>query len=84
MEKNVLAYEPHVALFAPEDQPIIFYQRIGNYAWQSLNPGGMLSFELNPLTANDVSSYLQRLGFTEVEIRKDDYGKDRFLKAKKI
>ena len=84
MEKNVLAYEPHVALFAPEDQPIIFYQRIGDYAWQSLNPGGMLSFELNPLTANDVSSYLQRLGFTEVEIRKDDYGKDRFLKAKKI
>ena len=84
MEKNVLAYEPHVALFAPEDQPIIFYQRIGDYAWQSLNPGGMLFFELNPLTANDVSSYLQRLGFTEVEIRKDDYGKDRFLKAKKI
>ena len=38
----------------------------------------------NGLTANDVSSYLQGLGFTEVEIRKDDYGKDRFLKAKKI
>ena len=84
MEKNVLAYEPHVALFAPEDQPIIFYQQIGDYAWQSLKSGGMLFFELNPLTANDVSSYLQGLGFTEVEIRKDDYGKDRFLKAKKI
>ena len=84
MEKNVLAYEPHVALFAPEEQPIIFYQRIGDYAWQSLKSGGMLFFELNPLTANDVSSYLQELGFTEVEIRKDDYGKDRFLKAKKI
>ena len=84
MEKNVLAYEPHIALFAPEDQPIIFYQQIGDYAWQSLKSGGMLFFELNPLTANDVSSYLQRLGFTEVEIRKDDYGKDRFLKAKKI
>ena len=84
MEKNVLAYEPHIALFAPEDQPIIFYQQIGDYAWQSLKSGGMLFFELNPLTANDVSSYLQGLGFTEVEIRKDDYGKDRFLKAKKI
>ena len=84
MERNVLAYEPHVALFAPEDQPIIFYQRIGDYAWQNLKSGGMLFFELNPLTANDVSSYLQGLGFQEVEIRKDDFGKDRFLKAKKI
>ena len=84
MEKNVLAYEPHIALFAPEDQPIIFYQQIGDYAWQSLKSGGMLFFELNHLTANDVSSYLQGLGFQEVEIRKDDFGKDRFLKAKKI
>ena len=84
MEKNVLAYEPHIALFAPEDQPIIFHQQIGDYAWQSLKSGGMLFFELNHLTANDVSSYLQGLGFQEVEIRKDDFGKDRFLKAKKI
>ena len=42
MGKNVLDYEPHQALFAPEEEPIIFYQRIGDYAWQSLNPGGAL------------------------------------------
>ena len=84
MGKNVLDYEPHQALFAPEEEPIIFYQRIGDYAWQSLNPGGALYFELNPLTADNVSDYLQRLGFLEIEIRQDQFGKQRFLKATKI
>ena len=84
MEKNVLDYEPHLALFAPKQNPIIFYQRIGDYAWQSLNLGGQLFFELNPLTADDVESYLSNLGFSDIEIRQDQFGKQRFLKAKKI
>ena len=84
MAKNVLDYEPCQALFAPEDQPIIFYQRIGDFAWQSLKPGGELYFELNPLTADDVHDYLSGLGFTDIEIRQDQYGKKRFLKATKI
>ena len=84
MERNVLDYEPHLALFAPEQNPIIFYQRIGDYAWQSLNHGGQLFFELNPLTADDVESYLNNLGFSDIEIRQDQFGKQRFLKAKKI
>lgn len=84
MGKNVLDYEPHQALFAPEEEPIIFYQRIGDYAWQSLNPRGALYFELNPLTANEVSDYLQHLGFSEIEIRQDQFDKQRFLKATKI
>ncbi len=84
MAKNVLDYEPHQALFTPDDQPIIFYQRIGDYAWQNLKQGGALYFELNPLTAAEVSDYLQRLGFSEIEIRQDQFGKQRFLKATKI
>jgi release factor glutamine methyltransferase len=84
MAKNVLDYEPQLALFAPEDDPIIFYERIGDYAWQSLNSGGLLFFELNPLTAEAVGDYLRQLGFSEIEIREDQYGKQRFLKAKKI
>ena len=84
MAKNVLDYEPQLALFAPEEDPIIFYERIGDYAWKSLNPGGMLFFELNPLTAEAVGDYLRQLGFAEIEIRQDQYGKQRFLKAKKI
>ena len=84
MEKNVLDYEPELALFAPEDEPIIFYQRIGDYAWKSLNPGGVLYFELNPLTAEAVGDYLRKIGFQEIEFRQDQFGKQRFLKAKKI
>ena len=84
MGKNVLDYEPHQALFTPGVQPIIFYQRIGDYAWQNLKQGGALYFELNPLTADDVSDYLHSIGFSEVEIRQDQFGKQRFLKATKI
>lgn len=84
MAKNVLCHEPGIALFAPEDNPIVFYQRIADYAWQSLNAGGELYFELNPLTAADVSNHLRHLGFAEIEISHDQYGKQRFLKAKKI
>ena len=84
MDKNVLDYEPETALFAPEDNPIIFYQRIGDYAIRSLTPGGLLYFELNPQTAETVDNYLESIGFQEIEIRKDQFGKQRFLKAKKI
>ena len=83
MARNVLDHEPHLALFAPDDNPIIFYQRIGDYAWQNLNSGGKLYFELNPLTADLVSDYLQHLGFCEIELRQDTFGKQRFLKATK-
>ena len=84
MAKNVLDYEPQIALFAPEENPIVFYQRIGDYAWQHLNPGGLLFFELNPLTADQVCDSLRTTGFMEIEIRKDQFGKNRFLKATKI
>lgn len=84
MGKNVLDYEPHQALFTPDDQPVIFYQRIGDYAWQHLKSEGELYFELNPLTANEVSDYLNCLGFSKIEIRQDQFGKQRFLKATKI
>lgn len=84
MEKNVLDFEPDLALFAPEDNPIIFYQRIGDYALQHLTSNGLLFFELNPLTSDNVFNYLRELGFTDIEIRQDQFGKPRFLKATKI
>ena len=84
MGKNVLDYEPETALFASEDNPIIFYERIGDYAIKSLNSGGLLYFELNPLTADAVESYLKSIGFQDIDIRQDQFGKQRFLKAKKI
>ena len=84
MEKNVLEYEPAIALFAPESNPIAFYQSIGNYAAKTLLPDGLLYFELNPLTANAVGSYLESIGFKDIEYREDQFHKQRFLKAKKI
>lgn len=84
MERNVLDYEPGLALFAPEDNPIAFYQRIGDYAIRSLKTGGCLYFELNPLTADSVAGYLRQQGFQKIEIRQDQFGKNRFLKAIKL
>lgn len=84
MEENVLSYEPSIALFAPADNPIIFYQKIADFAWKHLRDGGHLFFELNPLTAEAVGDYLRQLGFSDIEYRQDTYNKQRFLKATKI
>jgi release factor glutamine methyltransferase len=84
MAQNVLDYEPDIALFAPEDHPIIFYQKIADFAWHNLRNGGHLFFELNPLTAEAVGDYLRQLGFSDIEFRQDSYHKQRFLKATKI
>lgn len=84
MAKNVLDYEPAIALFAPTDNPIIFYQKIADFAWHNLRDGGQLFFELNPLTAEAVGEYLSQLGFSDIEFHQDLYGKQRFLKATKI
>ena len=84
MARNVLDYEPQIALFAPDDNPIIFYQKIADFAWQNLNNEGLLFFELNPLTAEAVGEYLRQVGFSDIEFRQDTFGKLRFLKAKKI
>jgi len=84
MARNVLDYEPSIALFAPEDCPTLFYERIGQYASQHLRHGGKLYFELNPQTAEAVSRHLAEYGFSSITIRQDQFGKQRFLKATKI
>ena len=84
MEKNVLEHEPHLALFVPDNDPLLFYRAIANYAIKALRTGGMLFFELNPVYANDTEKMIQELGFKHTELRKDQFGKLRFLKATKI
>ncbi len=81
MQQHVLGFEPHLALFAPDDNPMLFYCAISNYAATALHPGGSLYFELNPLLAGDVASLLSSCGFLHVEIRPDQFGKQRFIKA---
>ena len=84
MEKNVLEHEPHQALFVPDNDPLLFYKAIAKYAKETLKPDGMLFFELNPIYAEDTESMLLDMGFKDTELRKDQYGKLRFLKATKI
>lgn len=84
MSGNVLAHEPHTALFVEGNDAILFYRRIIDAAEAMLLPGGRLYFELNPLTAEAVKQYASDSGlFQEVILRNDMSGKVRFLKARK-
>lgn len=83
MEKNVLDYEPHEALFVRDENPLVFYSRIADIAAESLNPGGRLYFEINPLTAKDLKDLISGKGFSDVQLLRDSSGKLRFLSASK-
>ena len=84
MERHVLEHEPHLALFVPNDDPLLFYRAITHFAKEALKPNGLLYFELNPLYACETEAMVRELGFSETEIKQDMFGKQRFLKAKKI
>jgi release factor glutamine methyltransferase len=84
MEKHVLEHEPHLALFVPDNDPLRFYRAIAQYATTALKPGGLLYFELNPLYAHDISDMLRMMSWHDITLRQDQFGKQRFLKAKKI
>ena len=84
MNTNVLDYEPHLALFVPNNSPIIFYERIARLALQKLNQNGFLFYELNPDFADQVIETLKILGFSNIELKNDLQGKKRMLKAQKV
>jgi release factor glutamine methyltransferase len=81
MHRNVLDHEPHLALFVEDDNALIFYERIAEFAQSHLKPGGMLFFEINEALAEDVATMLKEKSFKEIEVRKDMQGKDRMVKA---
>ena len=83
MEKNVLEYEPDTALFVPDDDPLLFYRHIMNYAHSALRSGGRLYFEINPIYADSIVEQLQQLDFTDVAKINDQFAKARFIKASK-
>lgn len=79
MEHNVLDYEPHQALFVPDNDPLLFYRAIARYALETLLPDGFLFFEINRAYANEVVQMLSDLGFVRIEVRKDCFGNDRMV-----
>ena len=83
MERHVLDYEPSLALFVPDDDPLLFYRAIADYARQSLTAGGSLFFEINPLYAEQLQSLLSSMSYHYIEVRDDQYGKPRMIKAQR-
>lgn len=81
MAQNVLNYEPSTALFVPQRDPLLFYKAIASYAIEALKPGGKLYVEINPLYRNQLEEMLKNVGFIDIEIRKDAFGKDRMARA---
>jgi release factor glutamine methyltransferase len=82
MHENVLAYEPHLALFVTDKNPLQFYEAISVFAAKHLAAKGMLYFEINAAYGNEVKQCMERHGFTEISIIKDMQGKDRIVKGK--
>ena len=83
MEANVLNFEPHLALFVPDSDPLLFYRKIADIAAKQLTSGGELFFEINRTKGSDVVSLLKQKGFTDVQLRKDLSGNERMIKAVK-
>lgn len=83
MERNVLDYEPHEALFVEDSDPLKYYKRIVEVANCRLDSGGNLYFEINPRHSIELKEMLTGQEFKDVEIIKDSFGKDRFIKGKK-
>ena len=81
MQPNVLQYEPHKALFVPDDDPLLFYKAIAVFALQHLKRPGRLYFEINELMSEQVAALLRSKGFTTVEIKKDMQQKNRMVSA---
>jgi release factor glutamine methyltransferase len=83
MEKQVLDFEPQMALFVPDGNPLVFYEAIAKAGINQLKEGGSLFFEINPKLGSEICSLLAELGYTHIEHRQDMFGKDRMVRARK-
>lgn len=81
MSDNVLSYEPELAIFVPDSDPLLFYRAITRYASKALKPGGRLLFETNTAYAHEVAQAMADEGFTAIEVRNDCFGKLRMVKG---
>ena len=83
MEPRVLDHEPHMALFVPDDNPLVFYQALAAWGNRSLHPSGWVVAEINPLLATDTSDVFTQQGFAHCEIINDIFDKQRFIRCQK-
>lgn len=81
MQPNVLNWEPHIALFVPDQDPLLFYRTIAQKALTMLSPGGRLYFEINRAYGKETCQMLVELGYSNIELRKDFAENDRMVRA---
>ncbi|RHJ93400.1 peptide chain release factor N(5)-glutamine methyltransferase [Parabacteroides bouchesdurhonensis] len=81
MEANVLNYEPHSALFVPDNDPLLFYRTIARFGKQNLSKNGYLYFEINSQFGTETKEMLKQEGYRHIELIQDFYKKDRIIKA---
>ena len=81
MHRNVTAYEPHLALFVPDHEPLVYYHAIAKLASQYLSPDGLIYLELHQNHASQVADLLNSFGFSNIKINNDLQGKQRMIKA---
>lgn len=81
MEENVLAHEPHLALFVPDDDPLLFYRKIAELGLQLLIPKGELFFEINRSYGQQTAALLTDMGYVDVRVLSDQFGNDRMVNA---
>ena len=79
IKKNVLDYEPHLALFVDDSDALLFYRKIAQLALYSLTPNGKMFFEINQYLGKEMVELLGQLGFKNIELRKDFMGNDRMI-----
>ncbi|MBR9853552.1 MAG: peptide chain release factor N(5)-glutamine methyltransferase [Algicola sp.] len=81
IHKNVKDFEPHTALFVPDEDPMLFYRAIIDFAEKYLSEKGKLYFEINQYLGEETKELFRTRSFSEIELRKDMFGNDRMLKA---
>ena len=81
IKKNVLDYEPHLALFVEDTDALLFYRKIAQLALKNLTPNGLLFFEINQYLGKETVELLENLGFKNIELKKDMYGNDRMIRC---
>ena len=83
MEANVLDWEPSLALFVSDEDPLLFYRKIAQLGCDMLKEGGLLYFEINRAYGEETILMLKELGYAQIELKKDSWGNDRMIKAKR-
>ena len=81
MDKNVLDYEPHNALFVSDNDPLVYYKEIAKIATNNLNKNGLLFFEINEKYSKQIIELLSNLNFVDIELKKDINGRNRIIKS---